>query len=233
MPENNEIQDETPKKPRVKRVIRRESSRLTDGQLINKCRVWAKLLEEYLPQFNVLDSSFDAAYVSAWRSAVDSFENLPTNEYMEDLQLECMADIGKKHQAFSECITDLSYYVRKAFPERKRIEEEFGLHKLRTQAAQRGVRDVVIGFATSMRITYYEPQLLAAGMPPTFLSVFDAALGALADAEVKHQYSLLESIRATNERIFAYNALYKTHRQVASAAEAVFDGDEIKINLFR
>jgi hypothetical protein len=225
MHENTDNGDQIPKKRNRKRVFERDTSRIADGELLNKSRVWAKLLEQYLPQFQALDPLFDPAYITAWRSALDAFEALPTNEYMEDLQGEKVAEM--------HLVTDLEYYVRKAFPERKRIEEEFGLHKLRTQGARRGVRDVVIGFATLQRIDYYLAQLLAAGMPAAFTTQFLDALNDYADAEVQHQYSLLESIRATNERVYAFNALYKTHRQVAMAAEAVFDGDEIKINLFR
>ncbi|MBK7149988.1 MAG: hypothetical protein IPH78_14565 [Bacteroidetes bacterium] len=61
----------------------------------------------------------------------------------------------------------------------------------------------------------------------------DAALGDYAEAEVKHQFSLLETIRATTDRIYAFNSLYATHQRVLAAAEAIFDGDEIKIDLFR
>ena len=233
MPENIEKKDEKPKKTYKKRILTRIKSNLTDGDLINKSRVWTRMLEDNLAAFAALDSTFNPAFIAAWGAEIEALEQLPTSERCEDWQQVKYGQLQDKRLVFSGLLYDLDYYITKAFPKADNRYEEFGLHKLRTQSAKRGVRDVVIGFATLQRIEFYQTQLLAAGMPAGFIATFDAALGDYADAEVQHQYSLLESIRYTNERIKAFNVLYARHRIVVKAAEAVFDGDEIKINLFR
>ncbi len=228
-----ETEEEKPAKKRKKREFQRVNNSLTDGELAQKCRVWCLIMENHMAALSALDPNLNAAYVAAWRSAIEAFEGMATNELMEDYQLERQAELNKARKQFQKKLDDLDYFIGKAFPERKRIREEFGLHKMRTPSARRGVRDVVIGFASVFTIERYEAALLAAGMPAGFKAEYEAALGDYADAEVKHQASLLDSIRATNERIYAYNALYATHRQVLRAAEVVFDGDKIIIDQFR
>jgi hypothetical protein len=53
MPQNIEKTDQKHKKGSKKRVLVRELSLFTDGELLNKSRVWANLPEQYLPQFQV------------------------------------------------------------------------------------------------------------------------------------------------------------------------------------
>jgi hypothetical protein len=233
MPENSTEQDPNKPKRGRKRSIVRATSTLSDGQLAERTRVWARFLEENLSEFQTLDSSFDLAFIAQWRADASELEGMPTNELMEDLQQEKQAELQQKRKAFFGYVSDLEFYIKKAFPSEPYIADEFGLHKLRTQDAKRGVRDVVIGFAALQSVNYYSAELLAAGMPAGFPAELEAALGDYADAEVQHQYSLLESLRATNKRIKAFNALYAKHRLVATAAEAVFEGDEVKMGLFR
>lgn len=233
MPENDEITEKKRKKRELKNEIARINPNVTDGELGNLCRVWAKLLENNLAAFQALDPQFTPAFTADWRARVEAFEKMPTNEYMEDLQMEKKEILEKKRTAFFQCVTDLAYYVNKAFPDRKRIEMEFGLHKLRTQEAKRGIRDITIAYATKIVMDNYNAELLAGGMPAGFPVQYENALGEYAEAEVLHQFSLLQSIRATTDRVYAFNALYKTHQMVLSAAEAVFDGDEVMMKQFR
>lgn len=233
MPENIEKTDKKSKKGRKKRELIRISTAYTDGELCNKCRVWAQFLEEHLAAFQALDSMYDMAFIAAWRGEIDALEGISTNEQCEDMQLIKRDALEEKRQAFFDLLSDLEYYIVKSFPKGENKAEEFGLHKLRTKSAKRGIRDVVIGYATLIVVDFYNAELLAGGMPPTFPAQLDAALGDYAEAEVLHQHSLLDSIRITNNRMKAFNTLYARHRLVATAAEAVFGSDEIKINLFR
>ena len=233
MPENTEIIDKKSRKGRKKRELMRVNSAYTDGELCNKCRVWAQFLEENLAAFQNLDGIYDMTFVAAWRTEIDALESISTNEQSEDMQMIKRDAVAEKRQAFFDLLNDLEYYIVKSFPKGENQYEEFGLHKLRTPSAKRGIRDVVIGYATLIVIDFYNAELLAGGMPPAFPAQLDAALGDYAEAEVLHQHSLLDSIRLTNSRIKTFNTLYARHRLVATAAEAIFDGDDIKINLFR
>lgn len=233
MPENEAEGQDKKKRKYKKRELARLASNLSDGDLCNKCRVWAKMLEDNLADFAALDSTFDIAFVNDWRAQVNDMETLRTFEQSEDVQRIYGDELEKKRRAFFDKLTDLNYYISRAFPKGENIREEFGLHKLRTQDARRGVRDVVIAYATLLIIDFYTAELLAGGMPAGFPVEYENALGEFADAEIKHQHSMLETIRHTNLRIKAFNKLYARHRTVLTAAEAVFDGDEIKIDLFR
>jgi len=233
MPENTDETVEKPKKGKKKRELKRVTTAFMDGELCNKCRAWALLLEHNLAAFQSLDSIYDMAFIAAWRAEIDALESISTNEQCEDMQLIKRGEVNNKRQAFYDTLGELEYYILKSFPKGENKAEEFGIHKLRTQSAKRGIRDVVIGYAMLGVVDFYNAELMAGGMPPVFPAELDAALGEYADAEVQHQRSLLDSIRHTNNRIKAFNTLFARHRLVATAAETVFVGDDIMINQFR
>lgn len=233
MPENTSNEPQKAKKKPRKRAIARVTSAVSDGRLAQLTRAWCLILQDNLPVFQSLDPNFNAAFLAQWLQDAQHLEGMYTNERMEDVQLEKQIDLQRMRKAFFDCVNDLEFYVKKAFPQQPYIADEFGLHKLRTRDAKRGVRDVVLGYACLKSVAHYQAELTAAGMPATFPAQMEDALGQYADAEVEHQYSMLESLRATNQRTLAFNALFAKHQLVLSAAEAVFDGDEIKINQFR
>ncbi len=233
MPNNNtespEKKKRGPKKPELLRV----STRYTDGEFAGKSRVWCKFVEDRLAEFTALDPSIDAAFCTNWRAAIADFEAIPTDELKGDEQQTKYAEIEKARDKFYEQVDTLQFYVRKAYPKEPFRAAEFGLTRIRSQANKRGVRDVVIGFAMAIAINNHLAELTAAGMPPSFVTDFDNALGNYADAEVKHQYSLLDTVRATHTRVLAFNALYAIHRHIVNAAEVIYAGDKVKIDLFR
>ena len=233
MPENEHKKDEKKKKGRKKRDLVRVNSLLSDGELCTKSRVWCSLLQDHLAAFSALDPAFNAAYCTAWLSAIEALEQLPTAEVKADEQVTARVVVERNRSAFFVLVDALQFYVSRAYPGQPYKAAEFGLTRIRSQANKRGVRDVVLGFAMGICIDNNLPALLAAGMPPAFKTDFDNALGHYADAEVKHQYSLLNSVKATNERVKAFNDLYALHRHVSEAADVVFAGNAVMADLWR
>ncbi|MBK8658624.1 MAG: hypothetical protein IPN22_07055 [Bacteroidetes bacterium] len=233
MPENTPIEPPKAKKKPRRRAIARVTSAVTDGELAQISRVWARIMEDDLPKFQALDPNFNAAFLVQWRQDAENIESITTNSIMEALQQVKQQELQQACKAFFACVNDLEFYVKKAFSQQPYMADEFGLHKLRTQDAKRGVREVVLGYACLKSVLHYLAELTAAGMPATFPAQMEAALSQFTDAEVAHQYSLLESLRVTNRRIEAFNALFAKHQLVLSAAEVVFNGDDIKIKQYR
>ena len=233
MPENEQNKPEKKKRGPKKRDLVRVNSQISDGELCTKSRVWCSLLQDHLPAFSALDPAFNAAYCTAWQAAIEALEQLPTAEVKADEQVSARVVVEKMRSAFFELVDALQFYVGRAYPGQPYKAAEFGLTRIRSQANKRGVRDVVLGFAMSICIDNNLPALTAAGMPPTFKTDFENALGNYADAEVKHQYSLLDSVKATHTRIKAFNDLYAIHRHVAEAADVVFSGNDVMADLWK
>lgn len=220
--DNQPIDADMPKKTR-KRDLTRLSSEFTDGKMAEMSRLWHNLFENNLLRFTDFDSSLNPAFATDWLSKIETFEALPTNETMEDLSRSHAATVEELRKKFMLQTDALEFYVKKAFPERKRILDEFGLTRIKTPAYKRGARLLLLGFGMTQVISDYATELLAAGMPVTLPPALSDACGTLGDAMVQHEYFQLKTIRSTNERITMYNTLYKIHRQVYEAAIIIFN----------
>lgn len=233
MPNNETETTEKKKRGRKKPDLIRLTTRLTDGEFAQSSRVWCGLVKKNIADFSALDPNINIAYCNTWMAEIEAFEALPNDEVKGDEQQTQLQRVEEARKAFFEQVDVLQFYVRKAYPTEPFRIAEFGLTRIRSQANKRGVRDVVIGFAMRMAIDTHLAELLAAGMPAAFPSDFENALGNYADQEVKHQYCLLDAVRATHTRILAFNNLYRKHRHIVEAAEVVYAGDKIKIDLYR
>ena len=233
MPKSETETTEKKKRGRKKAELLRLTTRFADGEFAAKSRVWCSLVKKNLPDFTALDPTIDAAYCNAWLLAIENFEAMPTNEVKGDEQQTKLQAVEEARSRFFEQVDALQFYVRKAYPKEPFRAAEFGLTRIRSQANKRGVRDVVIGFAMAIGIDTHLADLTAAGLPAGFSVTFREAVNKYAEAEVMHQYSLLDTVRATHSRILAFNNLYSIHRHIVDAAEVIYTGDKVKIDLFR
>ncbi len=82
MPENTSEKLVKKKRGPKKRDLMRITSSITEGDLINRSRVWCQFLEERLPLFTALNPAFNATFCNNWRAAIAEFEALPTAEVL-------------------------------------------------------------------------------------------------------------------------------------------------------
>jgi hypothetical protein len=233
MAENDELSSENGKKRPKKRELLRANTYQTDGELAEKSRVWRLLFLEDEAAFIALDPVFGGSFATDWLSEIEKFEAMPTTENLVDEHQQSMLDVEEARKKFTEALQLLDYYLPKAYPDMKGIRDEFGLTKILTPDYKRGIRQVVLGFALLEVANKRSAVLLAAGLPPTWLTDMENLCNDYAGAELKAEFQKLQTIAGTNNRIRQFNLLFKLHRQVAKAADVIFMNNKVRADLYR
>ena len=211
----------------------RVNSDLTDGKLAESSRVKRQFFIDDEVAFTTFDSSFGAPFSSDWLSAIEAFEAMSTHENLLDEQQQGRLDADEADKKFTEALLPLNYYLPLAFPEQEGIRDEYGLHKILTAEYRRGNKRVVLGFAILDALAPIMPQLTAAGLSATWWTDTEQLLNAFAEKEIQYEKLKLLTTQGVYKRIRQYNALFKISSRVAKAAEVIFLGNKVKIDLYR
>ncbi len=195
---------------------------MEDSVFIEKNRTIHKHFVDRLAGFTAFDANLDATYGANWLTAIEKFEEHPSDELMRD-EIQVYTDnIAVQHKLCWAAEDDLEYYVKRAFPENERKLREFGFPESRRER-ERGVLKRVLNLFTMRRVAGdYTAELTAAGMPASVLTNFNTQTGNLADAELEQEYIKRLRIRSTEKRIALYNTVYKYHKRVHEAAQVIY-----------
>jgi hypothetical protein len=211
------------KKKRKKKILFRKSDVMDDFLLIENSRTWHALFVEHLAEFSGFSTAFDAAYAADWLAMINDFEKHPTDETMRDKVEEKEADLEPGRKLLRLNINEIEFYVKRAFTEKQRKEEEFGFEKLRKRITEGEGRWALAANMVQKMLVDYAPELAAANMPAGLPAQYENALSVFGNAEVDMEYAQRLRIRATTARIEKFNALFDKHMDVKKAAEIIFN----------
>lgn len=233
MPENEEINGKKRKTGPKKRDLMRANTVYSDGELAEKSRVWRLFFIERQPDFVAIDASLGGTFANDWLAAIETFEAMTTTENLLDEQRQYALDLEDARQSFLKAFQLLDYYLPKAYPDMDGMREEFGLNKILTRDYQRGVRQVVLGYAILIVTDERQALLTAAGLPATWQADTMLLLEKYGELEVLYERQKLKTTTGSNERVRQYNRLFKIHRQIAKAADVIYANDKVVAELFR
>jgi hypothetical protein len=216
----------TPQQPeKPKRKHRKKELRLfngTDAAFIQSHNVLRKHFLNYLPAFITFDSSFGNPFAADWLLLIEECEGLPVDETHLGEQ-EGISDIVKDAVLrLIAKVAELEFFVHKAFPGDDDLHYEFQFNKV-SRLDQYDVNFIVNCLVIRLLvINFYETDLLAVGMPPTFLAEYEALCEQTASTEMLHKLSLRIRIHRARVRVKTLNRLYKTGELVKKAAKVIF-----------
>ena len=232
-PENTDDSGKKRKRGPKTREIFRVNSDLTDGKLAETSRVKRQFFIDDEVAFKTFDSSFGGTFSADWLAAIEAFEAMSTYENLLDEQQQCRLDADEADKKFTDALLPLNYYLPLAFTAQEGIRDEYGLNKILTAEYKRGNKRLVLGFAILDALNPIMPQLIAAGLSATWWTDTDVLLNDFAENEVKYEKQKLLTTQGVYKRIRQYNELYKISSRVAKAAEVIFHGNKVKIDLYR
>lgn len=216
--------EETPK-PKPARVVkraRRKGKTETDANFIQESRVFRKMFTDRLADFTAKDPSLNSGFADEWLKTITLAEDQPTDELMKDKIQEKVDDIEEFTKQVLDYITDLEYYVGKAFPDDERIPYEFAFDLIKKETQNTSTKLLIHCYATITVATDYSTELLAANMPANLIADFstfiDPGARLYMDLEVAKRYR----IRATSERVKLYNQLHSFWLKVSRAAAVIY-----------
>ena len=205
-----------------KRELYRLNNELTDAKLIELSRMWHKLFNNHLSEFENFDSALNAAFAAAWLAKVEEFLLHPTDETTVDLLQDKTQTVHEQTEVVIGLVREVEYFVKRAFPNQPRKLLEFGFELLYKRRLSKFSEMLIDCHVLQMMIDTYSAPLLLAGMPATLPTTFESELDKLMKAVLTQERYKRQRILLTTQRITLFNELYSMHRQVAAAAQNVF-----------
>lgn len=204
---------------------------MEDTLLFQRSRTIRGHFLNYLASFTALSAELDATYAANWMLLIEECEGTETDETVMDQMGQYSSELDDAKKEGFKAANDLEFYVKKAFPGKKRMLEEFGLTERKkaraTQFAQHMWMIVLKKIADD-----YAPELAAAGMPATVLSTLQAKTETILEKETQQEYFKHLRIRYSRQRIEKLNKLYTYCTSVNNAAQVVFYNEPEERGLF-
>ena len=175
----------------------------------------------YITEFSNFDIDFNATFAANWLTSINECEGTETDETVMDQSAQNSADLAEAKKKGFLAADDLEYYVKKAFPGKKRVLDEFGFtERKKARAAQ---------FNQHMWLTVmkkiaddYVSELASVGMPATVLPDLATKTANILEKETEQEYFKHLRIRYSRLRIDKLNKLYGFCVTVNSGAQSVF-----------
>jgi len=204
---------------------------MEDSLLIHKSRTLRGLFLQNIAPFTAFDNDLDSTYADNWLTLIEECEGTETDETVMDQSAQNSADLDEAKKEGFTAANDLEYYVKKAFPEKKRIMEEFGFtEKKKARAAQ---FNQYMWMRVMKKIAEdYLTELNAVNMPASVMSNLETKTQEVLEKETTQEYYKHLRIRFSRLRIERLNKLYKYCTTVNSAAQVVFDDEPEEKALF-
>lgn len=225
--------DETPKpKPRSKKRADRKSYIIPDANLAQQSRVFQKLFTDNVAAFNAKDTDLTPAYAADWMATIEAFEIHPTDETMLD-EIQVRSDAVRDYiNQIMVFVDELEYFTRKAFKTKPRRVYEFAFDSLAKEAHNTSTKFIVHAYATQAIATKYQTELLAAGLPPAFMTDFTTLLDTGAAPYINLELGKRERIAATTSRVDLYNELTEYWQKARKAAALVYRNDKEALEMW-
>jgi hypothetical protein len=202
-----------------------------DSKFLETSDTMHALFVEQLAEFSAFDPTLNAAFGNTWLLQIKQCRSMNSDHLKRS---ELLQKTTEQQKELAECLqltNDLEYFVQKAFPQSTALWSEFGF-KQRSRISKRA-SDTVFWLHTMHRVALdYETELLAAGMPATFLSQLDTKTTAMANAEREQEYAKRLRLRETRLRIMHLNRLHGYMQTVQRAAAVVYRNNAARYHQF-
>ena len=195
---------------------------LEDSVFAEKQRTFRAHYLSHLSDFTAFDANLTNGYAADWLLGIEAFEAHPTDEVMQDDIAIATENLMEKRTTCWLAMSDLEYYVKRAFPDNKGKLREFGFPRTTTER-DRSVVKLVLNVHTMLRVTeHYQTQLVAAGMPPIVFTNLETAAEVLGVAEIEQEFAKRLRIGAAETRTTLYNTVFKLYARVRDAAKVIY-----------
>jgi len=202
-----------------------------DASLIQWVRKIKALLSLFLADFTNYDAMFDAAFVTAYNTQIDTAEALP-DDFVVSGQQEALTDIVE--QKMEECrrkFVHIKRFVRKAFPAQPGIWDEFGFSGY--LAARHSQPKMVIFFRDLSSVaSSHSAQLIAVNYTQPMIDEIQTLYTEITAADSSQEIKKQTRKTSTQSRVLAYNSLYEVGLDICESGQVIYEDDPAKFNMF-
>jgi hypothetical protein len=204
---------------------------VSDLFMIEHSKISRVHFNDNLADFTAFDSDLDAAFYTAWGTAIAASESQPTDEIVRDQLTQLTAAVDTAMANCRKKFQDSKYFIDRAFPNNAGVQNEFGYNNYDTQ--RRSARELIdfmqffhlaaVKYAVQLNAVNYDAANIAG------IATLRTALNNAREAQ-----KVFEDGRplATQTRLQTHNDLWVITVQVSTAAKAIYSNDAARFNMF-
>jgi hypothetical protein len=187
----------------------------------------------YKADFITLDPDFNDPFETDWLASIDASEGYETAETRDDQLQQESEEVDAAMLASRECYIGMKYYIEKAFADKPKIRQKFGLDDYdEASRSHKKMRGFLLNLHTQSVVPAHLASLTTAGCTAGRLAnilVIQATLRT--EDREQNAFAATETI-ATKGRITQYNATYAFDQKVNRASKVIFYNNPEVLNLF-
>jgi hypothetical protein len=197
--------------------------KISDSSMLQDSRTTQAEFEKDADAFENFDSVFTKSYKTEWLTAIDAIGTANTDEQVVDVQTTLTDLVEEDMEACRVHFQGAKYFIKKAFPNKEGIWNEFGFDNYDT--ARQSAEKMIIFMEVAHKVANkpaYNATLVAANYPQTNIDEFLTLRTALITAKTNQE--LAKNARS-GERAFRVDLLndaWKYRTAVSEAAKNIF-----------
>jgi hypothetical protein len=205
--------------------------KIPDAELLQHSETIAATLPSDIATFTAFDSTITAGYVTQLQGAIADVKEYPTDNVLIDEMAEHTLSV---EQVFNLCYEDyktIAYFARKAFADNPAIRNQFGLNDIE-KARQSQTKMVVFMEMLAKTAAKYGEQLVIAGCKEELITSLPEKAAALNEVNIAQEKFKNDRAIITQDRVRAFNALYRLLQPLHNAAELIYRDDPVRYSIY-
>ncbi len=201
---------------------------IPDANLIEFGEVVAAKLPDDIVDVHNFDRTVTEAYPASIKAAINEVKAIPTDQVIIDEMAELTKNVNDALAACNKCYRTISFFVRKAFPENKSIQNQFGLNDI-ANVRYNDSKMILFFNDVAKVVNKYWSDLVEAGCNEAVLQGLEALGNKLQEANTRQELFKKERGVITSQRIDKLNQLYNLLVPISQISQIIFADDQAKL----
>ena len=208
--------------------------KMMDMLMIQFAKNYRALFLEYQTDFTDEDADFGGTFPDDWDTAIQASESAGTAETRDDVLQQETADVEAQMTAGRKKYNQAKYYIKKAFRNKPKVQNEFGLDDYNQVRASQPGMILFLKKLYNLSENKYKTELLAAGYTEAKITEIDTIKKALDTQNIEQDLFAAKEPVDTEARIKKHNTTWGFVQKVNDLSKVIYyDPDNVvKLNLF-
>lgn len=184
-----------------------------------------------IADFVAFDSTFDQRYPVQLTQVLSDIASIKPDQVVVDEQAALTETLNNTMAACNNAFRTIVYFVRKAFPDSKAKQNQFGLNDIKkVRDNQPSMILFMETFATT--VAQHKDELIAQGCNAELVDQMPALSKALKDSNLDQEKFKKGRGIITQERVIKLNELYKLLIPISEIAQIIYADNPAMLNVY-
>lgn len=201
---------------------------IPDADLLQHGKEVATVITEDIQDFKQFDATFQDDYPASIQQAIDTVKAMKTDMLVIDEMAEKTTAVNEALSACNRAYRTVKYFVEKAFPDNKAIQNQFGFNDIAKYRSDATGMIVFMGDFITI-VDKYKTQLTQQGCNEPLLDSLSALRDLLQNKKIEQELFKKERGLITQERVDKLNGLYRLLSPVSEVATIIYSDDKARL----